>query len=111
MNTRVLGEKQTDDSTTLERRWTSVAREQHRSIRKAVRRFAVTMVVFLLIMAVVLVLGRLAGGAYWVAAVVFCIVAYVALTARGAVFRQKLARWQSQRHRAHDDPSQSDTKS
>jgi Na+/melibiose symporter-like transporter len=85
--------------------------EQHTSIRKAVRRFAVTMVAFLLIMAIVLVLGRFAGGAYWVAAVVFCIVAYVAMTARGALFRQKLARWQSQRHHAHKEPSQPDDKS
>ncbi len=88
-----------------------MAREQHTSIKKSVLRLVVSMVAVLAIMAVVLVLGRLAGGVYWIAAVAFCIVAYVAMTARAAVFRQKLARWQSQRRRAHADSSRSDDES
>ena len=85
-----------------------MAREQHTSIKKSVLRFAVTIVAVLIIMAVVLVLGRLAGGVYWVVAVVFCIVAYVTMMVRGAIFRQKLARWQSQRRRAREGPPQPD---
>jgi membrane protein implicated in regulation of membrane protease activity len=75
------------------------------SIRESVIKFVGTMVVVLAIMAAVLVFGRLAGGVYWVAAVAFCIVAYVAMVASGAVLRQKLARWRSQSNGASERAS------
>jgi len=78
------------------------------SIQSSVLRFVATTAAVLIIMAVVLLLGRLAGGVYWVAAIAFCVVAYVAIMASGAVFRQKLARWRSQRSQGRNISSEPD---
>jgi hypothetical protein len=71
--------------------------DRHGNVRKSVLRAVGTTVATLVVMALVLVLGRLAGGFYWVAAAIFCILAYIALVARGATWRQQVARWRSKR--------------
>jgi len=53
------------------------------------------------VMAALLLTGKLAGGVYWIGSMALCVLLYVVLAARAAVFRQRLAQWRA-RNRQRD---------
>jgi hypothetical protein len=69
-------------------------------IREVVGRFLLFAALIFVIIAAVLLAGNLAGGAYWIGSVALCVLLYVVLTARAALFRQRLAQWRLRNRRS-----------
>jgi hypothetical protein len=65
------------------------------TVRKMVRRILLFAALIVAVVAAVLLVGNLAGAVYLVGSVALCVLLYVVLTARAAVFRQRLAQWRS----------------
>jgi hypothetical protein len=74
-------------------------------IRKMVRRILLFAALIAAVMAAVLITGKLAGGAYWIGSVALCVLLYVVLTARAAIFRQRLAQWRSRKRQIDNKKS------
>ncbi len=69
-------------------------------VRTMVGRVLSFAALIVVVMAAVFLTGKLAGGVYWIGSVVLCVLLYLVLTARAALFRQRLAQWRSRNPRS-----------